>query len=511
MKRNKMVSKGLLSVILLVLACCFNPENALCICLSTETVEVQPSGLSNTSLAFDWASQPHVCYTAPLSRSDSDIWIKYAFRDKGIWKVEPVVPQDDLGIINKAIIKLNKEGKPYIFIGFWADNQYNVSRIYKMDSIWQIDDLYQSEAGDDYLLGAGCTFALDIRTDPVLLRPHIVLIATSRPENRSEIRYVRPDGSGWIPHILAEHSSGNNYFFSPSLAIDRLGRAHIVYSSHWLENFWGNWWTMGKFEYAQWDGSRWTRELLLGPINDGLYQGFPSRLVLDSGNRPHICLSIFRARGGGLIYLRREGYYNWESEIIGYGIHSSEFALTVDFDDNAHIAYHSYNPDDADEPGEVRYLVGDGSSFEEELVEANHESSEFSIGIDWQKKPHIIYHDYNQGLNHACEGYSIAGKISGWPWVWDRENRMFRTSGIAGVQVTVQDARGTILLAHSAYTNAEGYYTVECLPGQKNYTVVPSKFSYRFYPADKSLWLWRDTENISFSGLPFYVSFGLAD
>jgi hypothetical protein len=158
-----------------------------------------------------------------------------------------------------------------------------------------------------------------------------------------------------------------------TMAIDRSGRAHVLYS---------NWDNHMTWRYAREDGSGWTIEYL--PVPSGTVQRMPS-IAVDDGGNPHICISTdYPTRQ--ILYLFKSGGA-WVVEILASGyLGEMSASLALDPSGVPHICY------PRQDLSQLIYASRTGGTWTAETA-LSVVAAVPSLAIDAQGNPHVAFHD----------------------------------------------------------------------------------------------------------------------
>jgi len=200
-------------------------------------------------------------------------------------------------------------------------------------------------------------------------------------------------GGVWSKERLPYFSGmyGSPYDIGTSIAIDRLNRIYISYSSRYYSSYWYGGWTDYRLEIAKWDGY-WSREVVDKVSGSNMWW---ASIAIDDYNRPHI--SYYDAGEGDLKYARWTGSC-WDIQTVDYtgnvGLCTS---IAIDNYNRPHISYYDQTH------GTLKYAKWTGSSWHIETVDDAYWVGGYSsIAIDNYNRPHISYCDCaNKDLKYA--------------------------------------------------------------------------------------------------------------
>jgi len=208
-----------------------------------------------TAIALDSRGYPHIAYFA---RNKSDVL--YAFRDESGWHIEKIIASIG-GACDWISLLLDRQGNPQVV---YKGGIYNVAQRFvcyanRDSSGWHIENI------DDK--AAALSAVLDAAGNLHVSYEHLIDVTYNH--EKAELFYGWHDQSGWHREKVA---SSQKYYFlhgETSLALDSLGRAHILYNDQGLSC------------YTQGDKGWRTQLLYQGEAND-------ISLALDKEDIPQV-------------------------------------------------------------------------------------------------------------------------------------------------------------------------------------------------------------------------------
>ena len=180
--------------------------------------------------------------------------------------------------------------------------------------------------------------------------------------------YAWHDGAAWHPETVDDAGRVGR---SASLALDSVGRPHILYCQVDPSRY-----DCDVLRYAYFDGPRWQIEVV--DVNLGAWFGNHSSLALDTNDRPHA--SYYQNMGFLLKYAHRDGA-GWHIEVVddnpGYGS-----SLALDSQGYPHIAYYTLH---------LKYAYYDGTTWHVARI-AEYTGTNPSLALDALDHRHISYY-----------------------------------------------------------------------------------------------------------------------
>ncbi len=244
----------------------------------------------------------------------------------------------------------------YPHIGY-TDGERGLARYASYDGTsWTFQTI---EDNGPWGVSGGSSLALDS-----LGRPHVVYVTYS-----NLLTYARYDGATWITETV---SGGAGLGGDRSLALDALDRPHIISCD------------MG-MHYRYYDGTEWiTQTVEPGSCNW-------AALALDSAGYPHIAYDRLSSNDTSVHHAWYDGA-TWHTETVesGLGINGGIPSLVLDGQDHPHLSY-------ADDSRQlIRYAYYDGASWHIQNAAPaapsyNYPTALSSLALDANEHPHIVH------------------------------------------------------------------------------------------------------------------------
>lgn len=217
-------------------------------------------------------------------------------------------------------------------------------------------------------------------------------------QTNKSLKYVKWNGSGWFTETV--DGSGQSTGMSPSIAVDKKGFPHIVYSSL----LWVNKVTHSILKYAKWNGSAWNLET----VDPGPWTGGYNSIALGKNDHPHI--SYYD--NGQLGYAKWNGRA-WNLQTVDSPPPGSTLlvggwtSIALDKNNYPHISY--YDRKNAS----IKYANWNGSAWNIEIVDTagDHHTGPTSLALDRYDRPRICYYKNETGSLKYAEWNGTAWKI----------------------------------------------------------------------------------------------------
>ena len=256
---------------------------------NTEILDVDAIG---DSMALDESDKPHIIFT----KDDS---LVYAYKGSSGWQMTTV--DSDLEGIRFFKIALDINNNPHvIFTKYdYTTNDGSLMYAYRDSSGWN------TEIVDDISVDVSEEFSMALDKSG---KPHVIVFTQEGyTKNDSSLVYTYRDSSGWQIETVDSYSTEEKYttyvaYDYCSMALDSNDNPHITYLFIHDFDFLG----YDALKYAYKVDSKWHKKTidracriwffhyLFGfATGGGIYS--PSRIAIDSGDRPHI--SYFSSSG----------------------------------------------------------------------------------------------------------------------------------------------------------------------------------------------------------------------
>jgi hypothetical protein len=186
----------------------------------------------------------------------------------------------------------------------------------------------------------------------------------------------KPSPSSWSVTVVDPKG-----FWTPSIAIDKAGRPHIVYLAE-----------PNELRYASWIGSSWQFE----KVDTWSIMGNKASLALDSNDTPHIAYYDWDERD--LKYAYKNGTI-WTIEVVDeYGDVGRMPSLAIDSHNIPHISYYNMTNLPINDDCSLKYAVRDGNPWRAETVVDSdfydYDESDTSLKLNATDEPRIAYAAY---------------------------------------------------------------------------------------------------------------------
>jgi len=209
------------------------------------------------------------------------------------------------------------------------------------------------------------------------------LLAGEEVRNDPNVLYLGWDGNKWIKHYV--DSNNLTMDIDTSLAINSNDQPMIAYPK-------GSPYGLG---LAWWGGTSWEKTSIHGLDFYPVYVN----LALRANNNP--CISFLNQEISEYrIYFSCATKDGWPAELVGTsksGTRSMLFyyhSLVLAVDDTPHISY-IYGRQDSE--AQLYYATKVDGSWEREPLDGKGMGSYSSLALDSQNRPHISYHDHENG------------------------------------------------------------------------------------------------------------------
>jgi hypothetical protein len=210
------------------------------------------------------------------------------------------------------------------------------------------------------------------------------------------IVYAWQDASGWYSEVPMTGIRFELHVNSADLSIGSDGIPQASYDQSVSFDF---------PPYTVWDvtyccrvDTHWNNETIVG--GSGGNQHLYVSIELDGESRPHIAYNY-----QGLKYTYKDGFGLWNNAELVDSQHAKGISLILDGQNRQHISYATYYD------GIVKYAYNDGSGWNIEMVDDQHEGVKTTLAIDEWGVPHIAYYVSGAGdllcAHRGASGWSI--------------------------------------------------------------------------------------------------------
>ncbi len=247
-----------------------------------------------------------------------------------------------------------------------------------------------------------------------------------------DLKYAKWTGSSWSKETVDSVGVVGEY---TSIALDSNDQPHISYYDG----------SNSDLKYAKWTGSSWSKETVdsVGNVPGGQYYALLDSLTLDSNDQPHIAYHDWINRD--LRYAKWTGSSWYKETVDSSGLAGMYPSIALDSNDQPHISHYEGDYND------LKYAKWTGSSWSKETVDSNGAVGHFtSIALDIYNKPHISYEDET---NHDLKYATIENQLPTVEITFPEENN--RIAGTIIVQGTSNDIDGTVVLVEVKIDNSD--------------------------------------------------------
>jgi len=211
---------------------------------------------------------------------------------------------------------------------------------------------------------------------------------------------------------------------STSLKIDRNDNIHIAYSFGIddIESF-----DEDVFRYAFYDGKNWS-------IDNIRKSGSDLIIDVDGNDIPHISFRGDIDNEDRIMYATKISG-NWEVEIVDDNVKAEgDTGISVHSDGTPHIVYHDYDN------GLIKYATKNDKEWTILTIADNQDNQEgIKIDVDEKNTVHVVYSDIQK---NSDEGYMVYAKKNGDSWIKENVYTMDNPSIIV-------DSIGCVHIAHN--------------------------------------------------------------
>lgn len=307
----------------------------------------------NSDLALDSNDAPHMVYHV--------CWygdVRHTTLQNGRW-ISQTVANGNLG---GPSITIDSEDRPRVSY-LDADKRNSMHASWDGQQ-WVTDIIEESLAGIMNGYGVNTSIALDSRQLSHVVYPY------ESVNSDLGLHYAYWNGLNWSVQAIISDTNGYSYY--NDLALDAVGRPHLLFESS------------AGLQYAFWTGTEWLVQTL-----DSQGGGFFS-LALDDHQYPNVSY----CKGGvALVYARWDGTI-WQKETLDNVCGNTSIAL--DSADRPAISY--WQDSHSTGQGILKYAQLTSSGWITQEVDPSVSVGyETSLALDSHDLPHISYYDYNAG------------------------------------------------------------------------------------------------------------------
>ena len=344
---------------------------------TTEIVDAGGVG-AHSSIRVDSADHVHIAYFA-----NSFGYLKYAFYDGGVWRVETPDPQYLSG--HYTSVDVDSSNTPHIGYRFYSGHSIRYAS--RTGGSWSI-----SEFETDPDMEADISMRLDSHG-----LPHFSYWDGEFTGEPHDLKYAHFNGSTWATTIV---DSPGDVGRGSSIALDSHQNPHISYYDQ----------TNVTLKYAAFDGAAWHVQTL--DNCETIAFNFRSAIAVDSRDHVHIVYSAYHYAGGQWRGRLKYAFFDgsaWTISTIEEGAPTRDFrvpAIAIDRADRPEISYLIYYNTEPISPV-MKYARFDGNFWRIEIVDPTDlADSDYSNGIDLDSlgRPHISYCKRQTSLEHAVGG-----------------------------------------------------------------------------------------------------------
>jgi hypothetical protein len=197
--------------------------------------------------------------------------------------------------------------------------------------------------------------------------PHIAM------RNFNNVWYAKWNGTAW-PRELLETNPEESPQAWISMAVDRMGRPHIVYQ-------WGPL-NSTTLRYAHWNGTSWIFE----NVDSGLVLGIGCRIALDSQDYPRVAYMDMSSTPA-IKYARRNDS-TWIIETVFSDLNVIPGGFAVDTMDRPHVSFYNSSS------GDLMYAIRNDTAWSVQVVDSTGRVGwESALILDAGNRPHISYEE----------------------------------------------------------------------------------------------------------------------
>jgi hypothetical protein len=266
-------------------------------------------GGSYASMQIDQSGNLHVAYIA-----EAVGMLQYSFWDHNVAKWFTMDVDRGSGF---CALALDSKQRPHISYPLFG----KLKHAYWDGTIWQKETIQLPSKDVQFYT----SIAIDAKDNPTIsFYEHIA----ASEEMTIRLRTVTRNGSVWELSTV-DQDKGSGKF--NSVAVDSAGRPRIAYANVQYETC--------SLRYAEWNGTRWVKEILEGAGIPGTYRQAVT-LLLDKKGNPH--LSYFDVLSGIAKYATRvNGKWQVHSvEPVGAVAYPDRNGMALDDDGNPYISYY---------------------------------------------------------------------------------------------------------------------------------------------------------------------------
>jgi hypothetical protein len=358
------------------------------------------------TLALDGAGRTHIsCH------DETNGNLIYAWHDGAAWQTETV---DEVGnwyghgYSSLAVTcpggQCQGDGENRPHVSYYDYEQGQLKYAWRDETEgWQVDETFLPEQAGEY-----GSLALD-----GLGRPHVVYLAVPLdPGDRDgDLRYAWHDGSSWQYEFEAVEQDVNLLGY-PSLAVDESGRPHVVYVDGYLDY---------DLRYARLDaGEGWQ----IHTVDDA--GGWYPSLALNGSGHPHVSYHV-----AGELRYAWSGGTTWQvASLSTSGVAAVGWGTAIALDPDSGLPHVAYRNQD----GDLRHIWRGGTAWKSErVVRSRDTGGDTSLALDGADRPHISYH--GDGLRYAWLDGTVwqMGTVDGNAYVGGSTSLALDDAGLAHI------------------------------------------------------------------------------